>query len=70
MSPSCHMTEVYSSATAARLRIINSVYHAGMYLAAGALRSSPISNLLVDADEPSLDLFKQSIMVHCWHRFH
>ncbi|KAK3892701.1 hypothetical protein Pcinc_003493 [Petrolisthes cinctipes] len=45
-------------------------YHAGIRLATEAFRSSPILILLVDADEPPLDLCRQSLMVRCWHRLH
>ncbi|KAK3869595.1 hypothetical protein Pcinc_025118 [Petrolisthes cinctipes] len=62
--------EVYSSATDARLRVLDPVHHAGVRLATGAFRSSPIPSLLVDANEPSLDLRRQSLMVRCWHRLH
>ncbi|KAK4316545.1 hypothetical protein Pmani_012320 [Petrolisthes manimaculis] len=59
--------EVYSSATYARLRILDPVHQAGVYLATGAFSSSPIPSLLVDANEPPLDLHRQSFMVRCWH---
>ncbi|KAK3890502.1 hypothetical protein Pcinc_005582 [Petrolisthes cinctipes] len=55
--------EVYSSATDARLRVLDPVHHAGVRLATGAFRSSPIPSLLVDANEPPLDLRRQSLMV-------
>ncbi|KAK3893021.1 hypothetical protein Pcinc_003200 [Petrolisthes cinctipes] len=48
--------EVYSSATDARLRVLDPVHHAGVRLATEAFRSSPIPSLLVDANEPPLDL--------------
>ena len=41
--------KIYPSATEARLRIFDSVHHAGVRLATGAFRSSPIPSLLVDA---------------------
>ncbi|KAK3894956.1 hypothetical protein Pcinc_001312 [Petrolisthes cinctipes] len=62
--------EVYSSATDARLRVLDPVHHAGVRLATGAFRSSQIPSLLVDANEPPLDLRRQSLMVRCWHRLH
>ena len=40
--------ENYSSATEARLRILDSVHYAGVRPATGAFRSSPIPSLLVD----------------------
>ena len=60
--------EVYSSATEARLRNLNAVHHAGIRLATGAFRSSPITSLLVDAGELPLDLRRQSSLLRCWFR--
>lgn len=60
--------EVYSSATEARLRVLNSVHHAGVRLATGAFRSSPILSLLVDAGVLPLDLRRQSQLLRCWFR--
>ncbi|KAK3889510.1 hypothetical protein Pcinc_006482 [Petrolisthes cinctipes] len=62
--------EMYSSATYARLRVLDPVHHAGVHLATGAFRLSPIPSLMVDAIEPPLDLRRQSLMVRCWHRLH
>ncbi|KAK3878415.1 hypothetical protein Pcinc_016999 [Petrolisthes cinctipes] len=62
--------EVYSSAIDAHLRVLGTVHHAGVRLATGAFRSSPFPSLLVEADEQPLDLCRQSLMVHCWHRLH
>ncbi|KAK4328568.1 hypothetical protein Pmani_001044 [Petrolisthes manimaculis] len=53
-----------------RLRVLDPVHNAGIRLATGAFRSSPIPSLLVDANEPPLDLRRQSSMVRCWHRLH
>ena len=60
--------EVYSSATKARLAILDPVHHAGIRLSTGAFRSSPIASLLVDAGEMSLDLHRQSLIIRCWYR--
>lgn len=60
--------EVYSSATEARLRSLDSVHHAGVRLATGAFRSSPILSLLVDAGVQPLDLRRQSLLFRCWFR--
>ena len=60
--------EVYSSATTARLRILDSIHHSGVRLATGAFRSSPISSLLVDAGELPLDLYRQQSLVRYWYR--
>lgn len=60
--------EVYSSATEARLRVLNSVHHAGVRLATGAFRSSPILSLLMDAGVLPLDLRRQTALMRCWYR--
>ena len=60
--------EIYSSATQARLRILDSVHHGGVRLATGAFRSSPIPSLLVDAGVLPLDLHRQSLLLRCWYR--
>ena len=60
--------EVYSSATEAHLRVLDSVYHAGIRLATGAFRSSPIPSLLVDAGLLPLDVRRQSSLLRCWFR--
>ena len=60
--------EVYSSATEARLRVLDSVHHAGIRLATGAFRSFPIPSLLVDAGVLPLDLRRQSSLLRCWFR--
>lgn len=62
--------ELYSSATEARLRVLNSVHHAGVRLATGGFRSSPIPSLLVDAGVLPLDLRRQSLLLRCWYRVH
>ncbi|MPC75902.1 hypothetical protein E2C01_070301 [Portunus trituberculatus] len=62
--------DIYSSATDARLRTLDSVHHAGVRLAMGAFRTSPIPSLLVDADFWPLDLRRQSLMLRCWFRTH
>lgn len=62
--------EVYSSATAARLRILDSVHHAGLRLATGVFRTSPIPSLLVDAGFLPLDLRRQAALLRCWYRIH
>ena len=62
--------EVYSSATVARLRILDSVHHAGVRLATGAFRTSPIHSLLIDAGVLPLDLRRQSLLLKCWYRVH
>ena len=60
--------EIYSSATQSRLKSLDSVHHAGIRLATGAFKSSPIPSLLVDAGELPLDLYRQSSLVRYWYR--
>lgn len=62
--------EIYSSASDARLRMLDSVHHAGVRLATGAFRSCPIASMLVDAGMHSLDLRRGSLMLRCWYRTH
>lgn len=60
--------EVYSSATDARLRVLDSVHHAGVRLATGAYRTSPIPSLLVDAGFMPLALRRTDSLLRCWYR--
>ena len=60
--------EVYSSATKSRLSILDSIHNAGLRLASGAFKSSPIPSLLVDAAEQPLEIYRQSLLVRYWHR--
>ncbi len=59
--------KINSSSTEARLRVLDSVHHAGVRLSSGAFRSSPILSLLVDAGFLPLDLRRQSILLRCWY---
>ena len=60
--------EVYSSASKTVLSSLDSIHNAGIRLASGAFKSSPIPSLLVDASELPLDLYRQSLLVRYWHR--
>lgn len=60
--------QVYSSATPARLRILESIHHAGVRLATGAFRSCPIPSLLVEAGVLPLDLHRQTVVSRFWYR--
>ena len=60
--------EIYSSANPTHLKTLDSVHHAGIRLATGAFKSSPIPSLLVDAGERPLDLYRQSAMMRYWFR--
>ena len=60
--------EIYSSATQSRLKTLDSIHNAGVRIASGAFRSSPISSLLVDAGELPLELCRQSLLIQYWYR--
>ena len=60
--------EVYSSATPSRLRMLDSVHHAGIRLATGAFKTSPVPSLLIDAGEMPLDLHRQKVILRYWFR--
>ncbi|MPC52703.1 hypothetical protein E2C01_046579 [Portunus trituberculatus] len=61
---------IYSSATEARLRVLDSVHHAGVRLATGVFWTSPVPSLLMDAGFWPLDLRRQSSLLRCWFRIH
>ena len=50
------------------MKMLDSVLHAGIRLATGAFRSSPIARLLVDAGELPLELHRQSSIHRYWYR--
>ena len=60
--------EIYTSATSARLRILDSIHHSGIRVATGAFKSSPIPSLLVDACEMPLSYHLQNLTVRLWFR--
>ena len=62
--------EMYSSATLARLKMLDSIHHTGVRLATGAFRTCPIPSLLVGANILPLDLHRQSIVCRLWFRAH
>ena len=61
--------EVYTSATQSHLKVLNSIHHAGIRLATGAFKSSPVESMLVDAGEIPLELHYQQVMIRSWCRF-
>ena len=61
--------EVYTSATPSRLKSLDSIHHAGIRIATGAFKSSPIVSMLVDAGELPLELHYQTLLVRSWYRF-
>ena len=48
--------------------MLDSVHHAGIRLATGAFKTSPIPSLLTDAGELPLDLHRQKAMLRYWIR--
>ena len=60
--------EVYSSATANHLKILDAIHHEGIRLATGAFKSSPIQSLLVDAGEFPLEYYIKMCQVRLWYR--
>ena len=52
---------VYGSARKSYLQILDTVHHQGFRLALGAFRTSPVTSLYVEADEPSLTLRREKL---------
>ena len=52
---------VYGSARKSYLQILDTVHHQGLRLAFGAFRTSPVTSLDVEADEPSLFLRREKL---------
>ena len=52
---------VYGSARKSYLQILDTVHHRGLRLALGAFRTSPVTSLYVEADEPSLTLRREKL---------
>ena len=61
--------EVFTSATSYRLKILNAIHNAGIRIATGAFKSSPIESMLVDACEIPLEFHFQTLLVRSWMRF-
>lgn len=61
--------EVYTSASDYKLKTLNSVHNAGIRIATGAFKSSPIESMLVDASEKPLELHLHSMLLRSWIRF-
>ncbi|XP_076057241.1 uncharacterized protein LOC143034778 [Oratosquilla oratoria] len=60
--------DLYLYARNTKLERLNAVHHAGVRIATGAFKSSPIPSLLVDAGELPLVLMRQSQMIKYWTR--
>ena len=54
---------VCGSAGKSYLQTLDSVHHQGLRLALGAFRTSPITSLYVEADEPSLYLRREKLSI-------
>ena len=52
---------VYGSVRKSYLQILDTVHHQGLRLVLGAFRTSPITSLYVEADEPSLTLRREKL---------
>ena len=52
---------VYGSARKSYLRMLDTVHHQGLRLALGAFRTSPVENLYVEAEEPSLYIRREKL---------
>ena len=52
---------VYGSARKSYLQMLDTVHNQGLRLALGAFRTSPVSSLNVEADEPSLWLRREKL---------
>ena len=55
---------VYGSAKKSYLNMLNTVHNQGLRLALGAFRTSPIESLLVEANEPSLDIRREKLALN------
>ena len=61
--------EVYTSANTNTIKMLYSIHNAGIRIATGAFKSSPIESMLVDAGDMPLELHYQSLLVRSWCRF-
>ena len=52
---------MYGSARKSYLQMLDTVHHQGLRLALGAFRTSPVTRLYVEADEPSLYLRREKL---------
>ena len=52
---------MYGSARKSYLQMLDTVHHQGLRLALGAFRTSPVTSLYVEADEPSLYLRREKL---------
>ena len=59
---------VYGSARKSYLQMLDTVHNQGLRLALGTFRTSPVSSLNVEADEPSLWLRREKIVSSVCHQ--
>ena len=52
---------IYGSAKKSYLRCLDSIHHLGLRLALGALRTSPVESLYVEANEAALSLRQEKL---------
>ena len=52
---------VYGSARKSYLQMLDTIHHQGLRLALGAFRTSPVTSLYAEADEPSLHLRREKL---------
>ena len=52
---------VYGSASKSYLQMLDTIHHQGLRLALGAFRTSPVTSLYAEADEPSLHLRREKL---------
>ena len=55
---------VYGSASKTSLKLLDTVHHAGLRIALGAFRTSPVQSLYTEAGETSLDLRRKKLMLN------
>ena len=55
---------VYGSSTKTNLQLLDTVHHAGLRIALGAYRTSPVESLYTEAGETSLDLRRKKLMLN------
>ena len=53
---------MYGSARKSYLQMLDTAHHQGQRLALGAFRTSPVTSLYVEADEPSLYLRRENVL--------
>jgi hypothetical protein len=60
--------QAYASATPSALKMLDVVHHAGIRLATGAFRTSPVESLYVESGEPSLSSRRDKLSLQLYAR--